>query len=185
MLISKIFFQQTRNVANFRPKKMKYKKSFQGFFHERMESLRGSACIRGDYGLQTLEGGRLSDTQIDVCRQLIKKQIKNEKLSLFYLTCFPDRPVTSQPLETRMGKGKGSVEYFATWVRPGRVLFEIKNARKEVALKALKSAGICLPLKTRVVEKGSVQPRVLPWFIKERLRNNEMISKIQELDAKV
>ena len=132
-------FIQVRNaVSNFRPKKLRHKKAFKGTFKPKPLSLRGTTVYFGDYGLQVLEGGRLSDKQLDVCRTAIKRQIKIEKEAKFILKVFPSRPVTRKPAETRMGKGKGAVDYFASWVPKGRVVFEVANCREEVALKALK-----------------------------------------------
>jgi large subunit ribosomal protein L16 len=121
--------------------------------------------------------------QIDVARSGIRRQLKNEKGASMILRCFPDRPVTRQAAETRMGKGKGSVDYFATWVAAGRVVFEVKGARPEIAEKALKVAGAFLPLKTRIIQRGEsrIAPRVLPWFVKERLKRNEMHNAINNL----
>jgi ribosomal protein L16 len=178
-------FGQVRNaVANFRPKKMKFKKSFKGTFPTRTGgSIRGTTLFFGEYGLQLLEGGRLSDQQIDVARNGIKRQIKYEKEGTMILRCFPHRPVTKQAAETRMGKGKGSVDYFATWLAEGRVVFEVNGCRPEVAQKALKVAAAFLPLRTRIIERSStrIAPRVLPWFIKQRLQKNEMINAINNL----
>ncbi|KAJ2999690.1 mitochondrial ribosomal large subunit component [Globomyces sp. JEL0801] len=181
-----INFQQSRNaVANFRPKKMKFKKCHKGFFPVRTGgSLRGTTVIKGEYGLQVIEGGRLSDTQIDVARALAKRCLKGEKNVEVVLRCFPDRPyivpfnssVSKKAAETRMGKGKGSVEYFATWLAEGRVVLEIQGARPELAQRALIIAGNALPLRTRVIEKNEnmlVAPRTLPFFIAKKLRDNE------------
>lgn len=140
-------------------------------------SLRGTTVYYGDYGLQALEGGRLSDKQLDNARTGIRRIIKQEKGSRFFLRCFPDRPVTSKGAETRMGKGKGAVEYFATFVAAGRVVIEVKGVRKELAEKALRVAAAALPIRTKFVEapaEGSrVPPRVLPFFVRKRLEQKE------------
>ena len=132
------FCQVRTAVSNFRPKKLKYKKAFKGTFKNPPESIRGTFVTLGDYGLQVLEGGRLSDKQLDVARAGIRKAIKVEKESKFILKVFPSRPVSRKPAETRMGKGKGAVDYFASWVPKGRIVFEVGNCTKEVATRALK-----------------------------------------------
>ncbi|KAI9012952.1 ribosomal protein L10e/L16, partial [Gaertneriomyces semiglobifer] len=135
-----------------RPRRLKYKKAQKGFFPSRSGgSLRGTTVYHGDYGLQVTEGGRLSDKQLDVARTAVRRTIKIEKGARFFLRCFPDRPVTSKGAETRMGKGKGAVDYFATWVAAGRVVIEVKGVRKELAEKALRVAASMLPLRTKII----------------------------------
>ncbi|KND01065.1 ribosomal protein L16 [Spizellomyces punctatus DAOM BR117] len=162
-------------VANFRPRRLKYKKSHKGFYPTHTGgSLRGTTVYYGEYGLQALEGGRLSDVQLDSARTGMRRVLKGEKGGKFFLRCFPDRPVTSKGAETRMGKGKGAVDYFATWVAEGRVVLEVKGVRKEVADKALRVAAAALPIRTRVVGVTErVPPRVLPFFVRRRLRDIE------------
>ncbi|KAI8820864.1 ribosomal protein L16p/L10e-domain-containing protein [Fimicolochytrium jonesii] len=174
------FTQHRHAVANFRPRRLKYKKAQKGFWPIHSGgSLRGSTVYYGDYGLQALEGGRLSDRQLDAARTGIRRVIKSEKGSRFFLRCFPDRPVTSKGAETRMGKGKGAVDYFATFVAEGRVVFEVKGVRKELAEKAMRVAAACLPVRTKFVseedQKTRMAPRVLPFFVQRRLRDNEFL----------
>jgi ribosomal protein L16 len=97
-------------VSNFRPKKMKYKKAFKGNFKSHPDSLKGTTCYLGDYGLQVVEGGRLTDVCLDVARTGIRRAIKPDKEAQFFLRVFPDRPVTAKAAETRMGKGKGKIK---------------------------------------------------------------------------
>ncbi|KAI9092693.1 ribosomal protein L10e/L16, partial [Phlyctochytrium arcticum] len=139
--------------ANFRPRRTKYKKAFKGYWPVRTGgSLRGTTVYYGDFGLQALEGGRLSDKQLDNARTGIRRVLKKgEKGSRFFLRCFPDRPVTSKGAETRMGKGKGAVDYFATFVAEGRVIFEVKGLRQELAEKAMRVAAACLPIRTKFI----------------------------------
>ena len=163
--------QRQMSIANFRPKKLARKKVFKGSLSPRFGSLRGTRMYHGEYGLQLTQGGRLFDKQLDTARSMIRRALKGDKGSRFYLIQFPHRPVTSKGSETRMGKGKGTVEAFATWAREGSLVFEIKGARKEIARKALQNAASCLPLSTRIIKASGlkVAPRTLPWFIKKRV----------------
>lgn len=173
--------QSTRTaIANFRPKKLAHKKAFKGFYRSRKGgSLRGTTVNYGDWGLQVVEGGRLFDRQLDAARNMVRRIIKADKGSKFYLTQFPHRPVTSKGSETRMGKGKGFVEHFATWIRSGSLVFEIKGARPEIAQRALRAAAGALPLRSRIIKANPalrVAPRCLPHFIMKRLRDVEFQS---------
>lgn len=163
-------------IANFRPKKLRHKKVFKGTLSPRFGSLRGTRMYHGEYGLQLTQGGRLFDKQLDTARSMIRRALKADKGSRFYLVQFPHRPVTSKGSETRMGKGKGTVEDFATWAREGSLVFEIKGARKEIARKALKNAASCLPLSTRIIKASDIKvaPRTLPWFIRKRIEAVEL-----------
>ncbi|KAL2911770.1 39S ribosomal protein L16, mitochondrial [Polyrhizophydium stewartii] len=164
-------------VVNLRPKNPKYRKAFKGFFKTRSGgSIRGTTVVWGEYGLQAFEGGRLKDKQLDSVRTMVRRVLKPEKGARFNLRIMPHRPVTAKGAQTRMGKGKGAVDYYATWVSPGAVLFEIKGARREVALKALDVAAQALPIRTRVVEKNPdmpYAPRLLPYFVLKRIRDEE------------
>ncbi|RKO89398.1 ribosomal protein L10e/L16, partial [Blyttiomyces helicus] len=134
-----------------RPVNSKQSKAQQGFFKERKGgSLRGSTVSLGDWGLQTIEGGRLSDTQLDAARTCLRRVLKGMKGAGFHLRVFTDRPVTKKAAETRMGKGKGNVAYYAKWVREGTIVFEVKGVPKDVAHRALTVAGSCLPLRTKI-----------------------------------
>ncbi|KAJ1341446.1 hypothetical protein BSLG_003875 [Batrachochytrium salamandrivorans] len=147
-------------VTNLRPKKTKYRKAFKGFFKTRSGgSIRGTTVRMGEYGLQLFEGGRLKDKQLDTVRTM--------------------------GAETRMGKGKGMVDYFATWVSEGVIVLEIVGARKEIALKALDVAAQALPLRTRVVMRNPDMieaPRVLPYFIQKRLKDRQFIEHFHSSD---
>ncbi|KAI8592380.1 ribosomal protein L10e/L16 [Geranomyces variabilis] len=171
------FTQHRHAVANFRPKKLKHKKAHKGFWPTHTGgSLRGTTVYYGDYGLQALEGGRLSDKQLDSARVAIRRVLKQEKGSRFFLRCFPDRPVTSKGAETRMGKGKGAVDYFATFVAAGRVIVEVKGVRKELAEKAMRIAAAGFGIRTRFIvadKENRMPPRVLPAFVRERLARQE------------
>ncbi|KAL5035136.1 39S ribosomal protein L16, mitochondrial [Batrachochytrium dendrobatidis] len=164
-------------VVNLRPKKTKYRKAHKGFFKTRLGgSIRGTTVRLGEYGLQLFEPGRLKDKQLDTVRTMVNRILKSEKGSKLILRIFPHRPVTAKGAETRMGKGKGAVEYYATWVSEGVVIMEITGARKDVALKALNVAAQALPLRTRVVQRNPElidAPRVVPYFVQKRLRDCE------------
>jgi ribosomal protein L16 len=136
-------FQKRFAVANYRPKRMLYKKRMKGFFKtHKGGSLRGTSLAHGDYGLQFLEGGRIKDCQLDTIRNNLKRILKTEKEAKLHLNVFPDRPVTAKGNGTRMGKGKGPVDYFGCWVSPGRLAIEISGARKDLSLKALLVAAL-------------------------------------------
>ena len=175
-----VLYQPIRTaIANFRPKKLAHKKSFKGFYRSRSGgSLRGTTVYTGDFALQTTEGGRLFDRQLDTARNIMKRIIKVDKGSQLILRQFPHRPVTSKGSETRMGKGKGVVEHFAAWRREGSIVFEIKGARKEIAARALKAGAATLPLRTRIIRADPsmrVAPRCLPHFIYQRLKQTEFM----------
>lgn len=125
--------------SQLRPKITKHKKQFKGFFTVNSGgSLAGTAVHEGDYGLQVLEGGRLNDKQLDNARTAIRRVLKADKGSKLILRAFPDRPVTSKGSEARMGKGKGAVDYFAKWLSPGAIVFEVKFCRMEIAKEAMR-----------------------------------------------
>ncbi|KAJ3117808.1 hypothetical protein HK100_000741 [Physocladia obscura] len=189
-----LFGLGVRGVAyvGLRPRRMAHKKMLKGFFKTHSGgSLRGTSLLFGNFGLRVVEGGRLEDKQIDAARTVMRRVVKEEKGANFHLKCFTDRPVTSKPAEVRMGKGKGPVEFFATWVPKGRVIFEISCTRKETGLKALRVAAAAIPLRTEIVrgaeempvdgyapQLGVKPPRCLPFFIKRRLAEQEFRDKI-------
>lgn len=180
---------QTRSmaIANFRPKKLAHKKSMKGFYRSRAGgSLRGTTVYHGDYALQVTEGGRLFDRQLDTARNMVRRIIKQDKGSKFILSQFPHRPVTSKGAETRMGKGKGVVEHFATWMRTGSIVFEVKGARTEIARRALRAAAGTLPLRSRIIKANPdmrVAPRCLPHFIMKSLHQAEFTKALVADDA--
>ncbi|KAJ3353647.1 hypothetical protein HDU83_006556 [Entophlyctis luteolus] len=186
------------SYVGLRPRRMAHKKMQKGFFKEHSGgSLRGTSLLFGNYGLRVIEGGRLQDKQIDAARTVMRRVVKEEKGANFHLKCFTDRPVTCKPAEVRMGKGKGAVEFFATWVPKGRIIFEISCSRRETGLNALRVAAAAIPLRTEVVESGNMAekkgeyrpalgvtpPRCLPHFIKKRLADEEFRAKIESRRA--
>ena len=129
------------------PKRVKYRKQQRG--RMRGKALRGAEVSFGEYGLQALEPGWVSARQIEAARRKIVYVMK--KRGKVWIRVFPDKPYTRKPPETRMGKGKGNVEYWVAVVRPGRIMFEIAGLPKEIALEALKQATYKFSIRTKVV----------------------------------
>ncbi|NNL64651.1 MAG: 50S ribosomal protein L16, partial [Myxococcales bacterium] len=103
------------------PKKVKHRKQHKGRI--RGKALRGNTVAFGEYGLQTLDAGRITARQIEAARIAMTRHVKRG--GKVWIRIFPDKPVTKKPAETRMGKGKGSPEYWVAVIRPGRILFEV------------------------------------------------------------
>ncbi|KAJ3089851.1 mitochondrial ribosomal large subunit component [Quaeritorhiza haematococci] len=182
---------QTRHNQNLRPRRLKFRKAQKGFFKVPSGgSLRGTSLSFGQYGLAAVEGGRLKASQLENARTGIRRVIKQDKGSKIILRAFPHRPVTAKGSESRMGKGKGAVDYFGTWVKEGSVIFEVRNVRGELAKKAMRVAASVLPIRTKFLEAkpttttttagatnnettSAVRPRVLPYFIRKRLAEAE------------
>jgi len=114
-------------------------------------ALRGSTVTYGEFGLQALEPGWITNTQIEAARVAMTRYIKRG--GKVWIKIFPDKPVTTHPAETRMGKGKGSPEYWVAVVKPGRVMFEIGGVPEDVAREAMRLAGHKLPIKTKFVAR--------------------------------
>jgi large subunit ribosomal protein L16 len=131
------------------PKRTKFRKSQKG----QMAGLSkgGNFVDFGDFGMQTLERGRLTNNQIEACRVAINRYFNRR--GKVWIRIFPDKSVTKKPAEVRMGKGKGAVDHWVAVVRPGRILFEVGNVPKELAQNALRRAAAKLPIKTRFVER--------------------------------
>jgi large subunit ribosomal protein L16 len=130
------------------PKRVKYRKQMRG----RMKGteLRGADVHFGDFGLQALEPGWVSARQIEAARRAIMHALKRR--GKVWIRIFPDKPYTQKPAETRMGKGKGNVEYWVAVVKPGRVMFEVGGGLPETeAREALRLAQFKLAIKTKVV----------------------------------
>ena len=131
------------------PKRVKYRKQFRG----RMRGMAkgGTTLLNGEYGLQALEPGWITSRQIEAIRRSIVRQMRRR--GKYWIRIFPDKPVTAKPAETRMGKGKGSVDHWVAVVKPGRIIFEVSGVPEEIALEALRSAGYKLPIRTQVVTR--------------------------------
>jgi large subunit ribosomal protein L16 len=132
------------------PKRVKWRKQMRG--RMKGKAYRGSELVFGDLGLKALEPGWISARQIEAARRAIVRAVRRR--GKFWIRIFPDKPVTKKPAETRMGKGKGSVEYWVAVVKPGRIMFEIGGGLPEdVARDALRLAQYKLPIKTKLVSR--------------------------------
>ena len=129
------------------PKKVKHRKQFKGRMKGPAKG--GTELNFGDFGLQATECGWLSSRQIEAARIAATRYMKRE--GQLWIRIFPDKPITKKPLEVRMGKGKGAVEYWAAVVRPGRMLFELDGVSEDIAKEALRLAAQKLPVKTKFV----------------------------------
>jgi len=129
------------------PRKTKYRKQQKG----RMKGLsqRGHRLSNGTFGLKSLDSSFITARQIEAARIAATRYMKRE--GSLWIKIFPDKPITKKPLEVRMGKGKGAVEYYAAVVKPGRIMFEIGGVSQEVAKEALRLAAQKLPVKTKFV----------------------------------
>jgi len=131
------------------PKRTKYRKAFKGRIHGNSKG--GTALNFGAYGLKAVEPERITARQIEAARRAITRQMKRQ--GRVWIRIFPDLPVSDKPAEVRMGKGKGSVEYWAARVAPGRIMFEIDGVEDDVAREALRLGAAKLPIKTKVVTR--------------------------------
>ena len=129
------------------PKRTKYRKMHKGRISGQAKG--GSDLNFGSYGLKALEPERITARQIEAARRAMTRHMKRQ--GRVWIRIFPDLPVTSKPIEVRMGKGKGSVDFWACKVKPGRVMFEIDGVSEDVAREALRLAAMKLPIKTRTV----------------------------------
>ncbi|MBW2190496.1 MAG: 50S ribosomal protein L16 [Deltaproteobacteria bacterium] len=126
------------------PKKTKFRKQMKG--RMRGKAYRGGKVSFGDFGLQALEPGRITQRQIEAARMTIQRKVKRQ--GQLFIRIFPDKPVTKKPLETRQGKGKGPIEGWVCIIKPGRMLYEIQGVTEEEARAAFALAAHKLPLKT-------------------------------------
>ncbi len=138
------------------PKRVKYRRVHRGRMKGR--AMRGNRVSNGDFGLQALEPAWITANQIEAARIAMTRYIKRG--GQVWIKIFPDKPITSKPAETRMGSGKGSPDYWAAVVKPGRVMFEIGGVSEELAREAMRLAMHKLPIKCRFIkredqEKGS------------------------------
>ncbi len=131
------------------PKKTKFRKKMKG--NMKGSETRGTELEFGNFGLQAVDPAWITSRQIEAARRAMTREIKRG--GNVWIKIFPDKPITAKPAETRMGKGKGSPEYWVAVVKPGRILFELEFADREIAVSALKLAAQKLPIKVRIVEK--------------------------------
>ncbi|MDI6769151.1 MAG: 50S ribosomal protein L16 [Anaerolineales bacterium] len=131
------------------PKRVKWRKQMRG--RMKGKESRGTEISFGDYGLQALEPGWVTARQIEAARRAIVRSMKRR--GKVWIRIFPDKPYTQKPPETRMGKGKGNVEYWVAVVKPGRVIFEISGLTEEAAQDALNLARHKFSIKTKVITR--------------------------------
>ncbi|MGC8926074.1 50S ribosomal protein L16 [Calditerrivibrio sp.] len=131
------------------PSRTKYRKTFKGRI--RGKATKGNTIVFGDYGLQSLEKGKLTSRQIEAARIAINRYIRRG--GNLYIRIFPHKPITKRPAETRMGKGKGAVEYYVAPVKEGTMLYEIKGVTEEQAREAFRLASHKLPVKCKFVKR--------------------------------
>lgn len=129
------------------PKRVKYRKQFKG--RMRGKAHRGSKVSFGEYGLQATEPCWITNRQIESARIAMTRHIKRG--GKVWIRIFPDKPITSKPAETRMGKGKGNPEGWVAVVKPGRIMFELEGVDEKTAKRAMELAAAKLPIKTRFV----------------------------------
>jgi large subunit ribosomal protein L16 len=131
------------------PKRVKFRKMFKG--RTKGLSTRGNEVSFGQFGLQALEPGWVTNRQIEAARVALTRHIKRG--GKVWIRIFPDKPITKKPAETRMGKGKGSPEGWVAVVRPGRMMFELEGVTPEIAVKAMGLAAAKLGVKTKFVAR--------------------------------
>ncbi|MDR2044395.1 MAG: 50S ribosomal protein L16 [Clostridium sp.] len=135
------------------PKRVKHRKQFRGSI--RGKAHRGNTLTYGEYGLVSMDPCWIKSNQIEAARVAMTRYTK--RAGQVWIKIFPDKPVTAKPAETRMGSGKGSVEYWVAVVKPGRVLFEIAGVPEESAREALRLAMHKLPCKCKIISKADVE----------------------------
>ena len=135
------------------PKRVKRRKQFRGTM--KGKALRGNKITNGEYGIVAMEPCWIRSNQIEAARVAMTRYIKRG--GKVWIKIFPDKPVTAQPAETRMGKGKGNLEYWVAVVKPGRVMFEISGVSEEIAKEALRLAVHKLPIKCKIVSREALE----------------------------
>jgi large subunit ribosomal protein L16 len=133
------------------PKRTKFRKQHKGRIKGAAKG--GTELTFGAFGLKATEPERVTARQIEAARRAMTRHMK--RAGRVWIRIFPDVPVTKKPTEVRMGKGKGSVEYWACKVKPGRIMFELDGVTEDVAREALRLAAMKLPIKTRFVQRIS------------------------------
>ena len=138
------------------PKRVKRRKQFRGTMAGK--ALRGNKITNGEYGIVAMEPAWIKSNQIEAARIAMTRYVK--RTGKVWIKIFPDKPVTAKPAETRMGSGKGALEYWVAVVKPGRVLFEISGVPEATAKEALRLATHKLPLKCKIVSKEDLDKEV-------------------------
>lgn len=131
------------------PKRTKFRKAHKG--RNRGNATRGVTVSFGDFGLKAVGRGRITARQIEAARIAINRRIKRH--GKIWIRIFPDKPITKKPAETRMGKGKGSPEYWVAEVKPGHILYEMEGVEESLAREALRLAAAKLPIPTKIVKR--------------------------------
>ncbi|MBF0568403.1 50S ribosomal protein L16 [Candidatus Magnetominusculus dajiuhuensis] len=131
------------------PKKVKYRKMMKGNMNGK--AARGADVSFGDFGLKALEPGWVTSRQIESARIAITRHAKRG--CKLWIRIFPDKPITKKPAETRMGKGKGALEYWVAVVQPGRIMYEVSGVTEEIAKEALRLASYKLPIAVKFVKR--------------------------------
>ena len=135
------------------PKRVKHRKQFRGSMAGK--AMRGNTITNGEFGIVAMEPCWIRSNQIEAARIAMTRHVKRG--GKVWIKIFPDKPVTSKPAETRMGSGKGTLEYWVAVVKPGRVLFEISGVQEDVAREALRLATHKLPCKCKVVSRADLE----------------------------
>ncbi len=133
------------------PKRMKFRKAHKGRIHGKAKG--GFTLNFGDFGLKALEPARITSRQIEAARRAMTRKIARG--GRVWIRIFPDVPVSGKPAEVRMGKGKGSTEYYVAKVKPGRIMYEMTGVDEELAREAMRLAALKLPVKTRFVTRDT------------------------------
>lgn len=131
------------------PKRTKFRKQQKG--RNRGNATRGHTIAFGEIGLQAIGAGHLTARQIEAARIAINRQIR--RLGKLWIRIFPDKPITKKPAETRMGKGKGSPEFWVAVIKPGRILYEMEGVPEDLAYQALQLAAAKLPIPVKIVKR--------------------------------
>jgi len=148
------------------PKKIRYRKVQRGRMTGRAKG--ATSVAFGEYGLQAVEPAWLSAQQIEAVRVTLSRKLK--KVGKLYIRVFPDKPITKKPAETRMGKGKGNVEFWVAVIKRDRIMFEISGLDEKTSREVLKSASYKLPMKTK--------------FIKKQVESTNMVKNDEETSEK-
>ena len=135
------------------PKRVKHRKQHRGRMTGR--AMRGNKIAHGEYGLVALEPAWITNRQIEAARIAMTRYIKRG--GQVWIQIFPDKPITAKPAETRMGSGKGALEYWVAVVKPGRVMFEVAGVPEETAREALRLAMHKLPVKCKIVSRADLE----------------------------
>ena len=134
------------------PKRTKFRKAHKGRIHGKAKG--GSDLNFGEFGLKTLDAGRITSRQIEAARRAMTRSVSRG--GRVWIRIFPDVPVSSKPAEVRMGKGKGSPEYWVAKVKPGRIMYEMTGVSEDQAREAMRLASMKLPVKTRFIVRDEI-----------------------------